>query len=39
MVRNETIIHKTGRVRFENAEHNGEVGDGQFLKRGTCVNI
>jgi hypothetical protein len=23
----------------ENGEHKGKAGDGQFLKRGTCVNI
>ena len=24
---------------IENGEHKGKAGDGQFLKRGTCVNI
>jgi len=28
-----------GRVVIENGEHKGKAGDGQFLKRGTCVNI
>jgi hypothetical protein len=26
------------RVHVENGEHKGKAGDGQFLKRGTCVN-
>ncbi len=34
-----TIQHRSGRVRVENGEHKGKAGDGQFLKRGTCVNI
>jgi len=28
-----------GRVIIENGEHTGKSGDGQFLKRGECVNI
>jgi len=34
----ETVLSR-GRVVIENGEHNGKQGDGQFLKRGTCVNI
>jgi hypothetical protein len=26
-------------VVIESGEHKGKAGDGQFLKRGTCVNI
>ena len=33
------IGHKDKRVVIENGEHKGKQGDGQFLKRGTCVNI
>ncbi len=33
------IKHKVGRVVIENGEHKGKAGDGQFLKRGTCVNV
>ncbi len=35
----ETIQHEVGRVVIENGEHKGKAGDGQFLKRGTCVNV
>jgi len=31
--------NKRGRVVIENSKHKGKAGDGQFLKRGTCVNI
>ena len=34
----ETVLSR-GRVVIENGEHLGKAGDGQFLKRGTCVNI
>ena len=34
----ETVLSR-GRVVFENGEHTGIQGDGQFVKRGTCVNI
>src|SRR6187399_1530739 len=34
----ETVLSR-GRVVIENGEHKGKAGDGQFLKRGTCVNI
>ncbi|HEY2866549.1 MAG TPA: dihydropyrimidinase [Pyrinomonadaceae bacterium] len=34
----DTVIQR-GRVIIENGEHKGQAGDGQFLKRGTCVNI
>ena len=34
----ETVIQR-GRVVIENGEHLGKAGDGQFLKRGVCVNI
>src|SRR5437016_615487 len=34
----ETVLSR-GRVVIENGEHKGKMGDGQFLKRGTCVNI
>src|SRR5947207_682133 len=34
----ETVLSR-GRVVIENDEHKGKAGDGQFLKRGTCVNI
>jgi len=34
----ETVLSR-GRVVIENGEHKGKQGDGQFLKRGTCVNI
>jgi len=26
-------------IVIENGEHKGKAGDGQFLKRGTCVKI
>ncbi|MEP7150043.1 MAG: dihydropyrimidinase, partial [Acidobacteriota bacterium] len=34
----ETVLSR-GRVVIENGEHKGKAGDGQFLKRGTCVNF
>jgi dihydropyrimidinase len=34
----ETVLSR-GRVVIENGEHKGKAGDGQFLKRGTCVKI
>jgi len=34
----ETVLSR-GRVVIENGEHKGKAGDGQFLKRGTCVNV
>jgi len=34
----ETVLSR-GRVVIENGEHKGKQGDGQFLKRGTCVNV
>jgi len=34
----ETVIQR-GRVIIQNGEHRGKAGDGQFLKRGACVNI
>src|SRR3954466_12887766 len=34
----ETVLSR-GRVVIENGEHTGKAGDGQFLKRGTCVNV
>jgi dihydropyrimidinase len=34
----ETVLSR-GRVVIENGEHKGKAGDGQFLKRATCVNI
>lgn len=34
----ETVLQR-GNIVIENGEHRGEAGDGQFLKRGTCVNI
>src|SRR6266513_3397224 len=34
----ETVVSR-GRVVIENGEHKGKAGDGQFLKRGTCVNL
>ncbi len=33
----ETIRHEDGRVRVGNGEHQGKAGDGQFLKRATCI--
>ncbi len=35
----ETIQYEDGRIVIENGEHKGKAGDGQFLKRGTCVNV
>jgi dihydropyrimidinase len=34
----ETVLSR-GRVVIENGEHKGKAGDGQFLKRGTCVTM
>lgn len=34
----ETVLSR-GRVIIENGEYKGNAGDGQFLKRGTCVNV
>ncbi|MDM7922121.1 MAG: dihydropyrimidinase [Pyrinomonadaceae bacterium] len=34
----ETVLSR-GRVIIQNGEHRGNAGDGQFLKRGECVNI
>jgi len=34
----ETVLSR-GRVVIENGEHKGKAGDGQFLKRGECVNV
>jgi len=34
----ETVLSR-GRVVIQNGEHTGKQGDGQFVKRGTCVNI
>ena len=34
----ETVLSR-GRVIIENSAYHGKAGDGQFLKRGTCVNI
>jgi len=34
----ETVLSR-GRVVIENSEHTGKQDDGQFLKRGTCVNV
>jgi hypothetical protein len=31
--------HQEKRVMIENDEHKGKAGNGQFLKRGTCVNL
>jgi hypothetical protein len=33
------IQYEGGRVVVEYGEHKRKAGDGQFLKRGTCVNI
>ncbi|MEJ7847845.1 MAG: dihydropyrimidinase [Pyrinomonadaceae bacterium] len=33
------IVLSRGSVIIENGEYTGQQGDGQFLKRGTCVNI
>jgi hypothetical protein len=32
----ETVLSR-GKVVIENGEYRGKAGDGQFLKRGTCV--
>jgi dihydropyrimidinase len=32
----ETVLSR-GRVVIENGDYKGKPGDGQFLKRGTCV--
>jgi dihydropyrimidinase len=34
----ETVLSR-GRVVIENSEYKGKPGDGQFLKRGTCVAV
>jgi dihydropyrimidinase len=34
----ETVLSR-GRVVIENGEYKGKPGDGQFLKRGTCVSM
>jgi dihydropyrimidinase len=34
----ETVLSR-GRVVIENGEYIGKQGDGQFLKRGTCVKF
>lgn len=34
----ETVLSR-GRVVIQNGEHTGKQGDGQFIKRGTCVNF
>ena len=34
----ETVLSR-GRVVIENGDHKGKAGDGQFLKRGECVNV
>ncbi len=34
----ETVLSR-GRVVIQNGEHTGKQGDGQFIKRGECVNI
>ncbi len=34
----ETVLSR-GRVVIEGGEYKGKPGDGQFLKRGTCVNV
>ena len=34
----ETVLSR-GRVVIENGEFKGKAGDGQFLKRGTCVAV
>jgi len=33
----ETIQHHDGRVIIEDGKYKGQPGNGQFLKRGTCV--
>jgi len=39
MANTETFYHVNKRVVIENGEYTGKQGDGQFLKRGTCVKI
>jgi hypothetical protein len=39
MISSEAIQYEDGYVRLENGEDKGIAGDGQFLKRGTSVNI
>lgn len=34
----ETVLSR-GKIVIENGEYKGKAGDGQFIKRGTCVNI
>lgn len=34
----ETVLSR-GRVVIDNGKHLGKAGDGQFLRRGTCVNL
>lgn len=34
----ETVLSR-GRVVIQNGAHTGKQGDGQFIKRGTCVNL
>jgi dihydropyrimidinase len=34
----ETVLSR-GKVVIENGEYKGKAGDGQFLKRGTCVSM
>jgi dihydropyrimidinase len=34
----ETVLSR-GQVVIENGEFKGRAGAGQFLKRGTCVNV
>jgi dihydropyrimidinase len=34
----ETVLSR-GKILIENGEYKGKAGDGQFIKRGTCVNI
>ena len=34
----ETVLSR-GRIVIENGEYKGKAGDGQFLKRGTCVSM
>lgn len=34
----ETVLSR-GKIVIENGEYKGNAGDGQFIKRGTCVNI
>ena len=34
----ETVLSR-GRVVIEDGEYKGRAGEGQFLKRGTCVNV